>query len=164
MDAYGSTLSGYYDFGLVTASILIAVFAAYAALDLAGRVTAAKGLLRLAWLGGGEFTHGNARHQSSLGRDYQESNLDPLGEISTWATKEIRREREGRIMSRRTCCIADRTAHGFVGDIQKSKRYLFWTQLLGCLVVELCCDFLELSSHDVHVQWFIRVGPEDRWK
>jgi two-component system sensor histidine kinase/response regulator len=58
MDAYDSTLSGYYDFRLVTASILIAVFAAYAALDLAGRVTATKGLLRLVWLGGGSVAMG----------------------------------------------------------------------------------------------------------
>jgi two-component system sensor histidine kinase/response regulator len=58
MGAYGSTLNGYYDFRLVTASILIAVFAAYAALDLAGRVTATKGLLRFAWLGGGAIAMG----------------------------------------------------------------------------------------------------------
>jgi two-component system sensor histidine kinase/response regulator len=58
MDVYGPTLSGYYDFRLVAASILIAIFAAYAALDLAGRVTAAKGLLRLTWLGGGACAMG----------------------------------------------------------------------------------------------------------
>jgi two-component system sensor histidine kinase/response regulator len=58
MDAHGSTLSGYYDLRLVTASILIAILAAYAALDLAGRVTAAKGLRRFAWLGGGAVAMG----------------------------------------------------------------------------------------------------------
>jgi len=58
MDASSSSLSGYYDFRLVSASILISVFAAYAALDLAGRVTAAKGWLRFAWLGGGAIAMG----------------------------------------------------------------------------------------------------------
>jgi two-component system sensor histidine kinase/response regulator len=58
MDAHGSALSGHYDFRLVTASILIAILAAYAALDLAGRVSATKGLLRFAWLGGGAVAMG----------------------------------------------------------------------------------------------------------
>src|SRR3984885_5496751 len=58
MDGSGPSLHGVYDFRLVTASVLIAVFAAYAALDLAGRVTAAKGLLRFVWLGGGAFAMG----------------------------------------------------------------------------------------------------------
>jgi NO-binding membrane sensor protein with MHYT domain len=58
MDAHGPALSGYYDFRLVTASILVAVLAAYAALDLAGRVTATKGLLRLTWLGGNAVAMG----------------------------------------------------------------------------------------------------------
>jgi two-component system sensor histidine kinase/response regulator len=58
MVGFGPTLHGFYNFRLVTASVLIAVLAAYAALDLAGRVTAAKGLLRLVWLGGGAFAMG----------------------------------------------------------------------------------------------------------
>jgi two-component system, sensor histidine kinase and response regulator len=58
MDAFGSTLGGYYDLRLVTASVLIAIFSAYAALDLAGRVTATKGVLRLTWLVGGALAMG----------------------------------------------------------------------------------------------------------
>ncbi len=58
MDAHGSTLVGFYDYRLVALSVLIAVFAAYAALDLAGRVTAARGMVRFAWLGGGAFAMG----------------------------------------------------------------------------------------------------------
>jgi signal transduction histidine kinase/DNA-binding response OmpR family regulator len=51
-------LVGSYNYGLVAVSVLIAVFAAYAALDLAGRVTATSGLARASWLGGGAFALG----------------------------------------------------------------------------------------------------------
>ena len=43
---------------LVAVSVLIAIFAAYAALDLAGRVTAARGISRIAWLTGGALAMG----------------------------------------------------------------------------------------------------------
>jgi NO-binding membrane sensor protein with MHYT domain len=44
---------GHYDYRLVALSVLIAVFASYTALDLAGRTTAARGRIRLTWLAGG---------------------------------------------------------------------------------------------------------------
>ena len=46
-------LIGSYDYALVALSVLIAIFASYAALDLAGRVTAAGGWTRTVWLLGG---------------------------------------------------------------------------------------------------------------
>src|SRR5438309_1965059 len=46
-------LIGSHDYALVALSVLIAMFASYAALDLAGRVTAAGGWTRAAWLLGG---------------------------------------------------------------------------------------------------------------
>jgi PAS domain S-box-containing protein len=46
-------LIGSYDYTLVALSVLIAIFASYAALDLAGRVTAARDWTRAAWLLGG---------------------------------------------------------------------------------------------------------------
>jgi two-component system sensor histidine kinase/response regulator len=58
MHDHDSTLRGFYDLQLVAASILIAIFAAYAALDLAGRVTAAKGSARLIWLTCGALAMG----------------------------------------------------------------------------------------------------------
>src|SRR5882672_4885425 len=51
-------LVGSYDYRLVTLSVLIAMFASYAALDLAGRTTAARGRVRLAWLIGGATAMG----------------------------------------------------------------------------------------------------------
>src|SRR5258708_16655106 len=42
-----------YNYALVALSVLIAMFASYAALDLAGRVTAAGGWTRAVWLLGG---------------------------------------------------------------------------------------------------------------
>jgi signal transduction histidine kinase/CheY-like chemotaxis protein len=51
-------LTGNYDLRLVALSIGIAILAAYAALDLAGRITAARGVMRLAWLCGGAFAFG----------------------------------------------------------------------------------------------------------
>jgi two-component system sensor histidine kinase/response regulator len=54
----GPALVGSYDSRLVLLSILIAVLAAYAALDLSGRITAAQGWLRAAWLAGGAFALG----------------------------------------------------------------------------------------------------------
>jgi len=46
-------LIGSYNYALVALSVLIAIFASYAALDLAGRVTAAGGWTRAIWLLGG---------------------------------------------------------------------------------------------------------------
>jgi PAS domain S-box-containing protein len=43
-------MTGSYDYGEVARSILIAIAASYAALDLAGRVTASSGRVRVAWL------------------------------------------------------------------------------------------------------------------
>ena len=47
-----------YDYRLVALSVSIAVFASYAALDLAGRVTASLAKVRLAWLTGGAMAMG----------------------------------------------------------------------------------------------------------
>src|SRR5438552_7579280 len=46
-------MSGLYDYRLVALSVVIAICAAYAALDLAARTTAASGRLRIGWLSGG---------------------------------------------------------------------------------------------------------------
>ena len=46
-------LIGSYNYALVALSVLIAMFASYAALDLAGRVTASGGWTRVVWLLGG---------------------------------------------------------------------------------------------------------------
>jgi PAS domain S-box-containing protein len=52
------TLIGSYNYALVALSVLIAMFASYAALDLAGRVTAAGGWTRAVWLLGGAAAMG----------------------------------------------------------------------------------------------------------
>ncbi|HVA94505.1 MAG TPA: response regulator [Candidatus Dormibacteraeota bacterium] len=54
----GSALVDTYDFRLVVLSVVIAICASYAALDLAGRVMAARGRARYAWLGGGAVAFG----------------------------------------------------------------------------------------------------------
>ncbi|MEA2260630.1 MAG: hypothetical protein QOJ51_3455 [Acidobacteriaceae bacterium] len=51
-------LIGSYNYTLVALSVLIAMFASYAALDLAGRVTAAGGWTRAVWLLGGASAMG----------------------------------------------------------------------------------------------------------
>jgi diguanylate cyclase (GGDEF)-like protein/PAS domain S-box-containing protein len=53
-----STIHGSYDYRLVALSILLAIFASYTALDLAGRVTSARGSLRIIWLGAGAIAMG----------------------------------------------------------------------------------------------------------
>lgn len=53
-----STLTATYDFRLVALSVVIAIFASYAALDLAGRVTAARDNARMVWLVGGAVAMG----------------------------------------------------------------------------------------------------------
>src|SRR5947209_2305709 len=53
-----AALVGSYDYRLVTLSVLIAMLASYAALDLAGRVTASRGSLRFIWLMGGAIAMG----------------------------------------------------------------------------------------------------------
>ena len=47
-----------YDYAQVARSVFIAIAASYAALDLAGRVTATSGRVRLAWLSGGAIAMG----------------------------------------------------------------------------------------------------------
>ena len=49
---------GSYNYALVALSVFIAMFAAYAALDLAARVTAATGWTRAIWLLGGAAAMG----------------------------------------------------------------------------------------------------------
>jgi two-component system, sensor histidine kinase and response regulator len=49
---------GSYSYSLVALSVVIAALASYAALDLAGRVTAAAGMPRFAWLAGGATAMG----------------------------------------------------------------------------------------------------------
>jgi PAS domain S-box-containing protein len=51
-------LIGSYNYALVALSVLIAIFASYAALDLAGRVTASGGWTRAVWLLGGAVAMG----------------------------------------------------------------------------------------------------------
>jgi PAS domain S-box-containing protein len=58
MTGVGGVIKGYYDYRLVALSVLIAVLASYAALDLAARVTAAHGRMRFAWLFGGAAAMG----------------------------------------------------------------------------------------------------------
>jgi two-component system, sensor histidine kinase and response regulator len=58
MTASDPVLVGSYDYRLVALSVVIAILASYAALDLAGRVTSARGTARLAWLSGGATTMG----------------------------------------------------------------------------------------------------------
>ena len=54
----GPAIVGVYDLRLVALSILISILSAYAALDLAGRVTSAVGKARIAWLVGGAAAMG----------------------------------------------------------------------------------------------------------
>jgi two-component system, sensor histidine kinase and response regulator len=58
METTAQPLTGYYDERLVALSIAIAILAAYAAVDLSGRMTVARGRARLAWLCGGAFALG----------------------------------------------------------------------------------------------------------
>ena len=53
MGQIGVPLVGFHDNCLVVLSILIAILASYVGLDLAVRVTAARGRVRHAWLAGG---------------------------------------------------------------------------------------------------------------
>jgi PAS domain S-box-containing protein len=53
------TIPAIYDYRLVVLSVVIAILASYAALDLAGRVTANRGRARLVWLMGGAFAMGS---------------------------------------------------------------------------------------------------------
>ncbi len=58
MISANAALPSFYDYGEVARSVLIAIAASYAALDLAGRVTAASGRFRLAWFCGGSIAMG----------------------------------------------------------------------------------------------------------
>src|ERR1700675_3767820 len=58
MISANAALPGFYDHGEVARSVLIAIAASYAALDLTGRVTAARGRVRLAWVSGGAIAMG----------------------------------------------------------------------------------------------------------
>jgi len=49
---------GTYDYWLVALSVFIAVCASYVALDLGGRISAARGLTKVAWHSGGAIVMG----------------------------------------------------------------------------------------------------------
>lgn len=55
---HATTITSTYDYRLVALSVVIAICASYAALDLAGRITAARNNQRLAWLFGGAIAMG----------------------------------------------------------------------------------------------------------
>src|SRR5438309_3105879 len=58
MTTSDQALLGSYNYGLVVLSVVIAIVAAYAALDLAGRVTSSGGRVRFLWLSGGAIAMG----------------------------------------------------------------------------------------------------------
>src|ERR1700722_12132386 len=58
MNPYHPAMVMSYNYYLVVLSVAISSLASYAALDLAGRVTAARGFIRLAWLSGGACAMG----------------------------------------------------------------------------------------------------------
>jgi hypothetical protein len=58
MSPISTPLVGTYDYRVVAVSLLLAVITSYAALDIAGRLSCARGLARLAWLGGGALAMG----------------------------------------------------------------------------------------------------------
>jgi PAS domain S-box-containing protein len=58
MSQIGTPLPGSYDYHLVALSIFVAISASYAALDLGGRVTAARGWVRSVWLAAGASAMG----------------------------------------------------------------------------------------------------------
>ena len=58
MISANTALTGSYELGEVARSVLIAIVASYAGLDFAGRVTAARGRARAAWLSGGAVAMG----------------------------------------------------------------------------------------------------------
>jgi PAS domain S-box-containing protein len=64
--AANAALTGSYDYGEVARSILIAIAASHVALDLAGRVTAASGRVRSAWLAGGALAIGTGICETHL--------------------------------------------------------------------------------------------------
>src|SRR3954466_13798284 len=58
MPARGEEMQGTYSYWLVVLSVLVATLASYTALDLASRITAAKGRAAQLWLLGGAFSMG----------------------------------------------------------------------------------------------------------
>jgi PAS domain S-box-containing protein len=58
MISANGALSGSYDYGEVARSVLVAIVASYAALDVAGRVSTAERRARLGWLSGGATAMG----------------------------------------------------------------------------------------------------------
>jgi PAS domain S-box-containing protein len=58
MISANAAIPGAYDYSEVARSVFIAIAASYAALDFTGRVTAARGRARLAWLSGGAVAMG----------------------------------------------------------------------------------------------------------
>src|SRR5689334_21798085 len=58
MNEANQFLVGSYDYRLVALSVVIAILAAYAALDLAGRITSARSGVRFVWLSGGSIAMG----------------------------------------------------------------------------------------------------------
>src|SRR5260370_35730521 len=79
----GKAIIGSYDFRLVALSILIAVFASFAALDLAGRTTVASGRIRLVWLAGGAIAMGVGIWSMGLSDSRKDLSKVNIGSIKT---------------------------------------------------------------------------------
>jgi len=79
----GKAIIGSYDYRLVALSILIAVFASFAALDLAGRTTAASGRIRLVWLAGGAIAMGVGIWSMGLSDSRKDLSKVNIGSIKT---------------------------------------------------------------------------------
>ena len=65
-----------YNYWLVALSVLIAIFASYAALDLAGRVTATVGWTRAVWLLGGAVAMGSGGGHDGIHPGFSQQKQD----------------------------------------------------------------------------------------
>jgi CheY-like chemotaxis protein len=79
MNTAATILAGAYDYRLVALSVVIAISASYAALDLAGRVPAARGWTRGVWLGGGAVQYTLLKHEAESVRALTRNLLEQGG-------------------------------------------------------------------------------------
>ena len=110
MSQTGALFAGSYDYGEVARSILIAITASYAALDLGGRVISARGWARAVWLTGGAIAMGIgiwAMHFKGMSSNPPYQDLE--SDHRTNRGEDIAREADATRIATGACSIPSRS-------------------------------------------------------
>ena len=160
MNTAATILAGAYDYRLVAPSVVIAISASYAALDLAGRVPAARGWTRGVWLGGGAVQYTLLKHEAESRRNLYDGLSQKLKEAGVLASL-----RSSNIVVMDPARPSDRPARpilllnlglGLVGGLLRG--------VVGAVVAENLDETISSPEQAEEVSLVSSLGFVPRWK